>query len=234
MLSCGSEAEYEGAAAPLIDRVTNEACELGFDWAAFIQLRGIGPVAGVACDTCPGDCAAYQSSVPCRADPVWGHAQATILPFLWEDQDSEQQPSCALEKLRRDCSPRRLSGGSIPIHGPLGAIACLHVGSYGGNRSFRRHFKAMAAKLHEIGQSAQQALVELELNARRKDPRAITPRQAQVLPWLMRGKTNWEIGKILGITEDTVRQHVIAIMRALGASNRTEAAAMAAWNGLAE
>lgn len=53
---------------------------------------------------------------------------------------------------------------------------------------------------------------------------ALSPRQADVLDGLMRGQTNLEIGERLGIALPTVKVHVRALLRALGARNRTEAA----------
>ncbi|WP_447973005.1 LuxR family transcriptional regulator [Nitrospira sp. Kam-Ns4a] len=36
----------------------------------------------------------------------------------------------------------------------------------------------------------------------------LTKREREVLEWMKEGKTNWEIGRILGISERTVRFHV--------------------------
>ncbi|MFQ5954556.1 MAG: LuxR C-terminal-related transcriptional regulator [Kiloniellales bacterium] len=54
--------------------------------------------------------------------------------------------------------------------------------------------------------------------------RHLTPRQRQVLELLAQGKSNKHISRALGMAEGTVRIHVTAILKAFGASNRTEAA----------
>ena len=61
------------------------------------------------------------------------------------------------------------------------------------------------------------------------DPRieGLTRRQARVLELLGDGRSNREIGEALSISEGTVKLHVAAILRALGVSNRTEAALLA-------
>lgn len=56
---------------------------------------------------------------------------------------------------------------------------------------------------------------------------SLTRRQRQVLDLLAEGCTNREIAGRLGIAEATVKLHVHHILRALGASNRTEAALFA-------
>jgi DNA-binding NarL/FixJ family response regulator len=48
------------------------------------------------------------------------------------------------------------------------------------------------------------------------------------LALLGEGKSNREIGGALGISEGTAKLHVAAILRALGAANRTEPALLAA------
>lgn len=60
----------------------------------------------------------------------------------------------------------------------------------------------------------------------------LTSREATVLHWISRGKTNEEIGMILNISICTVRIHVQNIIRKLNASNRTHAVAKAIKAGL--
>jgi DNA-binding NarL/FixJ family response regulator len=56
----------------------------------------------------------------------------------------------------------------------------------------------------------------------------ITPRQNEVLSLLANGMSNKEIAKELNISEATTKIHTGALLRALGARNRTEAAYKAA------
>ena len=51
----------------------------------------------------------------------------------------------------------------------------------------------------------------------------LTARQIDVLALMMRGKSNKAICRILNLAEPTVKNHVTAILKALKASNRTEA-----------
>jgi len=55
----------------------------------------------------------------------------------------------------------------------------------------------------------------------------LTRRQLEVLRWLYLGKTNWEIGRILGTSTDTVKYHIKQIVERLRASNRVDAIARA-------
>jgi len=53
----------------------------------------------------------------------------------------------------------------------------------------------------------------------------LTSRQKEVLLWLCEGKTNWEIGKILGTTPDTIKYHVSQILLRLNVVSRAQAVA---------
>jgi DNA-binding CsgD family transcriptional regulator len=52
----------------------------------------------------------------------------------------------------------------------------------------------------------------------------LTPREAEVLAWVARGKTNDEIGRILGSRPATVAKHLERIYEKLGVETRTAAA----------
>ena len=59
-----------------------------------------------------------------------------------------------------------------------------------------------------------------------------TPRQREVLRSLAHGASNKQMAQQFGLSEGTVKLHVAAILLALGAGNRTEAAARARALGL--
>lgn len=66
------------------------------------------------------------------------------------------------------------------------------------------------------------------------DASGLTPRQIDVLKRLMHGHSNKLIARELGLTEGTVKIHIAAILRALGARNRTEAVVRAHELGVGE
>jgi DNA-binding NarL/FixJ family response regulator len=56
---------------------------------------------------------------------------------------------------------------------------------------------------------------------------ALTPRQAEVLHHLQHGHSTHQIAQQLQLSPETVRNHVRAVLRALGAKSRLEAVALA-------
>jgi DNA-binding NarL/FixJ family response regulator len=59
----------------------------------------------------------------------------------------------------------------------------------------------------------------------------LTERQGDVLALLMQGKSNKAICRRLKLAEPTVKNHVTAILKVLGVSNRTEAVLAASARG---
>jgi DNA-binding CsgD family transcriptional regulator len=55
----------------------------------------------------------------------------------------------------------------------------------------------------------------------------LTPREAEVLSWISEGKTNQEIGIIVGANTRTICKHVEHILSKLHVENRTTAAVVA-------
>jgi DNA-binding NarL/FixJ family response regulator len=60
-------------------------------------------------------------------------------------------------------------------------------------------------------------------NCRRIEDVGLTPRQAEVLSLLLQGLPNKLIARQLNLSVETVKDHVAAVLRALGVSSRTQA-----------
>jgi DNA-binding NarL/FixJ family response regulator len=81
-----------------------------------------------------------------------------------------------------------------------------------------------------LARQAQQATPEFKPDFTSSEPLAtlgLTPRVAEVLLWVAQGKTNSEIATILGISESTVKKHMMEIMATLGVETRTAASLQA-------
>ena len=63
-------------------------------------------------------------------------------------------------------------------------------------------------------------------------PWKLTLRQIDVMAMVSRGKSNKEIARELGMSDNTVRAHLAAIFREMGAHSRTEVAALAHKQGI--
>jgi DNA-binding CsgD family transcriptional regulator len=70
----------------------------------------------------------------------------------------------------------------------------------------------------------------------KQDPRNVctTSREKEILCWLTRGKSSWDISKILRISERTVNFHIYNIMQKFGAVNRPQMVAIAVQMGVVD
>jgi len=106
--------------------------------------------------------------------------------------------------------------GSIPPPAPIVAadgqpLQLSYLGSTGeGEFLFR---------LTREDSDGQEALLRRQF--------AVTAREAEVLFWIARGKSNRDIGEILGLSPRTVNKHLEQIYQKLGVENRASAAVMA-------
>ena len=81
--------------------------------------------------------------------------------------------------------------------------------------------EVLAAIAARFARSAQQQTFEPKFD----DPKplttlGLTPREAEVLLWVAQGKSNSDIGSILGAAENTIKVHLSHILDKLGADNR--------------
>ena len=51
----------------------------------------------------------------------------------------------------------------------------------------------------------------------------LTPREAEILSWITKGKSNWEVSKILSISPRTVQKHLERVFQKLGVESRLSA-----------
>ncbi|SEJ59213.1 DNA-binding response regulator, NarL/FixJ family, contains REC and HTH domains [Pseudomonas linyingensis] len=90
-----------------------------------------------------------------------------------------------------------------------------------------------ARALREAREAAQQAPDAEEVRAALAHRYQLTGREVEVLEWVACGKTNRDIGEILGLSPRTVNKHLEHVYVKLGVETRTAAAALAIAMGVA-
>lgn len=89
----------------------------------------------------------------------------------------------------------------------------------------------VARRLGDIGMGESMWLLRLqrpgEAAASRLAIAALTPRETEVLSWVAKGKTNRDVGDILGLSPRTVNKHLEHVFEKLGVETRAAAAALA-------
>ncbi len=89
-----------------------------------------------------------------------------------------------------------------------------------------------ARRLGNAGLGETMWLLSLSSNetppaASRLSTASLTPRETEVLSWIAKGKTNRDVGEILGMSPRTVNKHLEHVFEKLGVETRAAAAALA-------
>jgi len=158
-------------------------------------------------------------------DPIPRHCFNTLNPFEWKDvpYDRERDEAAHRVMMRaRDFGMRK--GLCIPIHydDAIGAI------SIAGERPYLD--AETKGALHLMGVFTHGRLRALARPAAATPIRRLSDIEAEVLRWAARGKTAWETGQILGISERNVRWHLEEAQRKLMTNNKTATVATAIVN----
>jgi DNA-binding CsgD family transcriptional regulator len=122
------------------------------------------------------------------------------------------------------------SGLAIPLHMLGNRFGLLHLGSPLKGAEFERLDRETRPVATLIAQIFHDRMIRDHWPA--AEPVLLSPREREVLQWASQGKTAWETGEILMISERTVKKHIASAMQRLGATTRTQAVAKAAAAGL--
>ena len=157
-----------------------------------------------------------------RVDPVLRMCRHTVNPFEWSEApyDAELELG-AVEVMRRATDFRMSRGFVVPIHGLTGYEAGVSLAGVHLDLNARSK-----PALHLIAMYGFDHIRRLLAPARNPSAR-LTPREREAIGWASQGKSAWEIGEILNITQRTVEEHLATAARKLGAVNRTHAVAIA-------
>ncbi len=118
--------------------------------------------------------------------------------------------------------------GTAPsIPGNCGSMFCFASPSV-------KQEKRTEAILHLLTPHLHLTLSHIFNNTRPETRAVLSEREKEVINWLKRGKSSWDISVILGISERTVNYHVYNIMEKLNVTNRPQAVAVAIHLGLVD
>jgi LuxR family transcriptional regulator, quorum-sensing system regulator BjaR1 len=151
-------------------------------------------------------------------DPVFLAARRQTLPFQWSEPHFRSDLEDDQIDILNEAAEAGLADGfTVPIHAPdaLPASCSLAIGPDGVDPLRVRDAHWYAVYAHE---SARRLLLEIGPPER---PR-LGRREREVLELIARGKHDFEIGVILGISEHTVHNTVRRAMRKYGVPTRMQ------------
>lgn len=211
------------------------ARQLGFQTIAGTVVidRALGESTFMSVDNTP---AAYLDTFMDRGnakrDPVSQHCKNSSLPIIW---DQSTYVSAGRGEMWEHQARHGYSFGiSLALHMPEGRHFLLGIDRDQALPSCATEITRMTSALQLFAVYAQDAAMRVLLPQGRyeKEPCDLTPRELECLRWTMEGKTAWELGRILGIAEQTAVRHTFNAARKLGCVNKHHAVVKAMRLGL--
>ena len=207
---------------------------LGFQTVSALTVidRAPGRSEFIAVDnTPPGFAEVYANPSLGRRDPVMQHCRRQTVPIIWNQQTYLSHDAGELWEQQARFGYR--TGIAMALHMPEGRHFILGVDRDRPLPDDRDELQRVVADLQLFAVVAQDAAMRLLVPAAQQPERpALTPRELEALRWTMEGKTAWEVGAILGISERTAVLHVNNAMHKLGCTNKHQAVLKALRLGL--
>jgi len=210
------------------------AQQLGFDTVAAITVvdHGVGGSQFISVDNTPPDFTnTFSDAVLMRRDPVMQHLRRQSVPIVWNRQTYLDQG--VGELWEQQAAFGYSTGIAMALHLPEGKHFVLGVDRVRPLPVDPQELQRLVADLQLFAVHAQEAALRLLLPApMQPETPSLTPRELEALRWTMEGKTAWEVGTILGISERTAVLHINNAMHKLGCVNKHAAVLKALRLGL--
>lgn len=166
-----------------------------------------------------------------RRDPVMQHLRRKSVPILWNQATYTREGAGDLWEQQAAFGFR--TGIAMALHLPEGNHFVLGVDRDQPLPDDVDELTRIVAHLQLFAVHAQDAAFRVLVSAEhRPQTPNLTPRELEVLRWTMEGKTAWEVGAILGISERTAVMHLSNATHKLGCTTKHQAVVKALRLGL--
>ncbi len=170
-----------------------------------------------------------------KIDPVVAHCHDNSTPFLWSE--AQLRARCAVDphhqlvkRMFEEADGFGLGAGvSVPLHGPG---ACWGLMSFAGPRHRTAEIERRLPELLTIAHYAHEAARPFARSRTCTSTPELTRRERECLHWAAEGKTSWEVGRLIGVSERTAIYHLQNAAKKLEVSGRQAAVARAISLGL--
>jgi DNA-binding CsgD family transcriptional regulator len=216
------------------DEIVRFAHSLGFDTVSAMAVvdRGIGRSEFITVDNTPPEfLRVFHDPSVGRFDPVMQHCKRQSLPIIWDQATYTAHGQGALWEEQARFGYH--TGIAMALHLPEGRHFQMGVDRDRALPSDHGELTRLVADLQLFAVHALDAALRVLIpRPEIDDAPALTPRELEALRWTMDGKTAWEVGTILGISERTAVAHLNSSMRKLGCINKHQAVLKALRLGL--
>lgn len=161
-----------------------------------------------------------------HADPVIYQTMTSDEPFVWSETLEHRRLSRLSKRVMDEATEFKMRDGfSVPLHLPGGFQAIV---TYGAERvDLSQEARAILHIISIYAHNQLRSISKNETNTNKNSTPYITAAEREVIYWAAEGKTNWEIGKILGRSARTVQHELCSAQQKLSCVNRGQVIAEA-------
>ncbi len=207
---------------------------LGFDTVSAITVidRPLSDPEFISVDNAPDAFRETMDATPNRRrDPVMQHCKQQSVPIIWNQETYTSRGAGDMWEEQARFGYR--NGVCLALHMPEGRHFVLGVDRVQAMPKDPSELTRMVADLQLFAVHAQDAALRILVPAAAQPERPqLTPRELECLRWTMDGKTAWEVGEVLGISERTAVLHLNNGMHKLDCTNKHQAVLKALRLGL--
>jgi LuxR family transcriptional regulator, quorum-sensing system regulator BjaR1 len=161
------------------------------------------------------------------SDPAYLHLARSIDPYTYSEVLACPDYSKAQRRIFDECSEFNMKEGLlVPIIGLRTGVALISVSGDNPAPSLRDRAELHLAAIYTHAQ------VRLLSKRRQQSLPLLSARERECLQWVAAGKTDWEIGEILAISEKTANAHIERVKQKYCVSTRMLAVVYAMRSGI--
>jgi DNA-binding CsgD family transcriptional regulator len=174
----------------------------------------------------------YKDLLGAQRDPVMQHCKRGAIPIVWDQETYVSQGAADYWECQAEYG--YATGVAMALHLPGGRHFFMGVDRDRPLSKDPRAMTRIVADLQLFAVHAQDAAFKIFPSRPPKsdDTPNLTPRELEALRWTMEGKTAWEVGAIMSISERTAVLHLQNSMRKLASINKHQAVLKALRLGL--
>jgi DNA-binding CsgD family transcriptional regulator len=155
-------------------------------------------------------------------DPVRKYIMQANGAFLWSELDCSTGYKLQKDEkllMNEAMEAKLLDGIGFSLHAPRNEVLGMGFASSSGGVELHPNLLSVVTMV-----ATQFHTVFIKMNKLENQPKIyLTSREKDVLYWCLRNKSNWAIGEILSISENTVKFHMSRIFTKLSVNGKTQA-----------
>jgi DNA-binding CsgD family transcriptional regulator len=161
-----------------------------------------------------------------KNDPVMQHVKHSCRPIIWSQQTYSAVGKRSEWECMADCG--LVTGASLALHLPSGRHLVLSLDWAREQDLSSSRWTAVIGEMQLFAAHAAESAFGILARATESyGAPELTRRELEVLQWTVAGKTAWETGRILSISERTVAKYAATATAKLGCSSKHQAAVRA-------